>query len=182
MIAALPLNGASLPAATAHPLLANGLHANTTVDLSHADQTATQQASNCQQPQAIPNDVEAFYTVGNDPLAIACQPANMNTSNLSEFHDPKMGCSELSCDPNASQTGGNGSQSFQGGNHDGYANSANLFVDSLHSLQAKGGPSDPLAMLKFQAQLVETTLNWTLYGQMASKAVSGIQSLFNNQV
>ena len=61
-------------------------------------------------------------------------------------------------------------------------NSANVFNDLPRYLQEIGGPTNPAAMLAAQAQVTEATLGWTLIGQMASKAVSGIQTLFNTQV
>ncbi|MFI0347489.1 MAG: hypothetical protein ACH346_01770 [Chthoniobacterales bacterium] len=60
--------------------------------------------------------------------------------------------------------------------------SANIFEDLPRYLQGIGGPSDATAMLGAQIQVEQATLGWTLIGQMASKAVSGIQTLFNNQV
>ena len=168
MIAALPLQGASLPAAANHAALANTPSVNTAVDHAHVDQTAAHQTTSTQQQQAIPDDVEAFYTVGNDPLGVGFQPSNMNASNFLEMHNP-----EASHAAQGHMMGGSGSD---------YTNSSNLFTDPINALQKQGGPSDPLAMFKLQAQIIETTLNWSLYGQMASKAVSGIQSLFNNQV
>lgn len=150
MLAALPLHGGALPAAPNHAALANIPSANAAVDQAHVDSTAAHQVSHQNQHQTIPNEVEAFYAIGSDPLTIGA-PGQGGLA-----HAPQ----------------GSGD----------YTNSSNLFTDSINSLQEKGGPSDPVAMLKFQAQMVETTLNWSLYGQMASKAVSGIQSLFNNQV
>jgi hypothetical protein len=94
---------------------------------------------------------------------------------MSQFHDTEA--------YHGHQGNGGGGSGSQGNNGDSnYANSSNLFTDSVNFLQKKGGPSDPLAMFQLQAEIIETTLNWSLYGQMASKAVSGIQSLFNNQV
>ena len=60
--------------------------------------------------------------------------------------------------------------------------SANLFQDLPRYLQAVGGPNNPQSMLAAQVQVEQATLGWTLIGQMSSKAVSGIQTLFNNQV
>ena len=60
--------------------------------------------------------------------------------------------------------------------------SANVFDDLPRYLQQEGGATNPAAMLAAQMQITQATLGWTLIGQMASKAVSGMQTLFNNQV
>ena len=60
--------------------------------------------------------------------------------------------------------------------------SANLFNDLPRYLSQVGGPNEPTALLAAQVQVTQASLAWQLMGQVASKAVSGIQSLFNNQV
>ena len=58
----------------------------------------------------------------------------------------------------------------------------NLFEDLPKFLGQEGGPSNPAGLLAAQTQVIQVTLGWSLIGQMASKAASGMQALFNNQV
>ncbi|MFZ4115090.1 MAG: hypothetical protein ACOYK6_00025 [Chthoniobacterales bacterium] len=181
MIAALPLQGASLPTTAPHAALANNLNVNAPVDPNHVDATTVHQtsATTPQQP-TLPNDIDAFYTVGYDSIGIGFQPAMMNPHHMQQFHDTEAYHGHQGNGGGGSFQDAAASQENNGDSN--YTNSSNLFTDSVHFLQKQGGPSDPLAMFKLQAEIIETTLNWSLYGQMASKAVSGIQSLFNNQV
>ena len=61
-------------------------------------------------------------------------------------------------------------------------NSSDVFNDSVKMLQSQGGATSPAALLAAQAQIIDATLQLSMYGQIASKASSGIQSMFNNQV
>ncbi|HLB34169.1 MAG: hypothetical protein A3F67_00660 [Verrucomicrobia bacterium RIFCSPHIGHO2_12_FULL_41_10] len=61
-------------------------------------------------------------------------------------------------------------------------NMTNVFDDFPKFLRTEGGPSSAVGLLAAQMEVTQVTLGWSLIGQMASKASSGIQSLFNNQV
>lgn len=188
MIFSLSSQGASLSAASHQGFLAgtpNG-GVNNSLDVINTN-LGTSQVGHAHQANTTPpvqqpsDDVIAFYTVGHDTLSIPSQPASMSMANMEHFQqsDIAQGYQENNGTeglyPDANNIQAQNEQSH-------YTNVSNLFTDSANFLQKKGGPSDPLAMFKLQEQMVETTLNWSLYGQMASKAVSGIQSLFNNQV
>ncbi len=180
MIAAVSSQGASLVASshqgalTSTPSINHSL--DTTTHTHSVDQIAVQQGSQNSYGGQLPDDVTAFYTTGHDALSIGSHAASMHNpyqSNITDSYQERNEFGNLSSDTTSL------CEKDGAFNH---TNSANLFTDSVNFLQKKGGPSDPLAMFNLQAQMIETTLNWSLYGQMASKAVSGIQSLFNNQV
>lgn len=61
-------------------------------------------------------------------------------------------------------------------------NSSDVFNDSVKLLQSQGGATSPVALLAAQAQILNATLQLSMYGQIASKASSGLQTMFNNQV
>ncbi len=182
MIAALPAHTSSLTAATSPSSLVQAPDAPSPNDLHQANDASLQQAHAAAAQQISPSsNVDAFYTVGCNQLHHGVAPCSRehsfqpSTWNKNDpYHFPGESAEAL-----PSQ----GAEVHQ--EHDenfNYTNSSHLFTDPLSSLPKKGGLTDPLAMFKLQAEVIETTLNWSLYGQMASKAVSGIQSLFNNQV
>ncbi len=61
-------------------------------------------------------------------------------------------------------------------------NSSDVFNDSVKLLQSQGGATSPAALLAAQAQIINATLQLSMYGQIASKASSGLQTMFNNPV
>ena len=180
MIAALPM-GTSLPAVDPNASVAKMASMHDSSNVHHLDPTSSQHANATSEHQAHSDDVEAFYTMGNSTQDIGYHSTSLNmqqeqslaqSANVHASHENR-GSGTLAGD----------ASSIQGEKNDAnYTNFSNLFTESGNFLQKQGGPSDPLAMFKLQEQMVEVTLNWSLYGQMASKAVSGIQSLFNNQV
>lgn len=60
--------------------------------------------------------------------------------------------------------------------------SAKLFEDPAYLLQSWGGPSNPMAMLKFQFEIARATDAWQATSQVAGKLTSGLNTLMTNQV
>jgi hypothetical protein len=173
--------GTSLPAVDPHASVARMASIHDSPDIDRIDHIAAQNVNATSENQRLTDDVEAFYSVGNNRLGIGSPPTTVNMQQEQSLHhsDTSYASHEnRGSGAMPSDTGGLQSEKNEGN----YTNFSNLFTESGNFLQKQGGPSDPLAMFKLQAQMVEVTLNWSLYGQMASKAVSGIQSLFNNQV
>jgi hypothetical protein len=180
MTAALPL-GVSLPVVDPHASAANAANISNSSNSTTIDHTMAHQTNTTSENQGLSNDVDAFYSVGNNSPDIAYQPAMMNTLDQQKLHHSEASSAFQEGHRSDGSHGGAGGIEESKGT-DNYTNFSNLFTESANFLQKKGGPSDPLAMFQLQAQMIEVTLNWSVYGQIASKAVSGIQSLFNNQV
>jgi len=152
MIAALPLAQAATHAAGSNNLAAQAPGANNAVD-----------SSNAPDPTAHVNDVINHHFNGIQPQDMPL-PDHVTSFYTMGPNAPVQGPPPVSTSPSMSM------------------DSAHVFEDLPRYLQEVGGPSDPAAMLAAQVQVTEATLGWTLIGQMASKAVSGMQTLFNNQV
>ena len=59
---------------------------------------------------------------------------------------------------------------------------SNMFDDASKFLNQGAGPSSAVNLLKAQAEVIQVTLGWSVIGQLASKAASGLQTFLNNQV
>ena len=49
-------------------------------------------------------------------------------------------------------------------------------------IEDNGGIMDPSAIIRSQVQMLTAEMSWIFTAQLANKASSGIQTLFNNQV
>lgn len=57
-----------------------------------------------------------------------------------------------------------------------------LFGITEKVIMENGGPTSPAAVLQAQMEMVSVQMSWLLTSQLASKASSGAQTLFNNSV
>jgi hypothetical protein len=113
----------------------------------------------------LPENVSSFYTRGCDPTT-------------APIHLPREASS-----PDREMGGGYGGGASTGhGDSSSLLNSSDVFTDSIKLLQSQGGATSPVALLAAQAQILNATLQLSMYGQIASKASSGLQTMFNNQV
>lgn len=62
------------------------------------------------------------------------------------------------------------------------ASSLSEELSYLHKKKKSSGALNSAELLELQAEMTEVTLEYSFYGQLASKAASSIQTLFNNQV
>lgn len=57
-----------------------------------------------------------------------------------------------------------------------------VFEIGNQTIAANGGVTDPAALIRAQVQVLAAEMSWIFTAQIANKASSGVQTLFNNQV
>jgi hypothetical protein len=65
---------------------------------------------------------------------------------------------------------------------DGPFNQPDVFRAGNQAIEMNGGVMDPSALLRSQVQVLSAEMSWIFTAQLANKASSGVQTLFNNQV